>query len=65
VHPYPTQLVVSERTQRSSLSEKGEYQTRFEEIYHPIRHAIAYRVMAEDEAGEKYFGKTTGRRCGD
>ena len=34
------------------------YQSRFEAIYRPIRHTIAYRIMTEDEAGEKYFGKT-------
>jgi hypothetical protein len=34
------------------------YQARFEEIYCPIRHTIAHRIMTEDEAGEKYFGKT-------
>jgi len=34
------------------------YQARFEQIYLPIRHTIAHRIMTEDEAGEKYFGNT-------
>jgi hypothetical protein len=40
------------------------HKKRFDEIYRPIRHTIAHRIMTEDQAGQKYFSKTNREEVG-
>jgi hypothetical protein len=41
------------------------YKKRFDEIYRPIRHTIAHRMMTDNQAGQQYFGSTNRQEVGD
>jgi hypothetical protein len=37
----------------------------FDQIYRPIRHTIAHRIMSDDEAGYQYFSRTNRKEVGE